>query len=80
MTMCKCIERVDEKLAEYNGLLLTNWLANPPRAMISICKKNERARQKPPLMEAAYCPFCGTKYKERKSSLKIAHTPQMETK
>ena len=63
--MCACISKVNEKLAEYNGVLVTNWLAEPSRAMISVCKKVERTRQKPPLMEAAYCPFCGKKYKEK---------------
>lgn len=63
--MCKCIDKVNAKLAEYNGLLETNLLANPPRAMISICKAVPRGK-KPPLMEATFCPFCGAKYRERK--------------
>ena len=73
--MCTCIRKVDAKLAEYNGLLVTNFLTDPPRAMISVCKKVERQRGKPPLMEASYCPFCGKKYPKPKNSLKLALNP-----
>lgn len=65
--MCNCITKIDEKLAEYNGILEINLLANPSRALVSVCKRFPRGK-KPPLMEASYCPFCGKKYKERKRS------------
>ena len=71
--MCTCISKVNNKLADYNGLLVTNFLTDPPRAMISVCKKVERQRNKPPLMEASHCPFCGKKYKESKRALTSAY-------
>ncbi len=66
--MCKCIDKVNQKLVEYNAILETNLLAKPSRALISICKIAPRGK-KPPLMEASYCPFCGEKYKEQRKSL-----------
>ena len=70
--MCKCFERVNEKLADYNGMLEFNFLADPPRAMVSVCKAKSRGK-KPPLMEATYCPFCGGRYRDKRISVtKIA--------
>jgi hypothetical protein len=69
--MCKCIERVDAKLAEYNAACETNLVANPPRAMISLYKVKPRGA-KPPLMEASYCPFCGKEYPKRRELAKRA--------
>lgn len=77
--MCGCMKLVNEKLAEYNGILEFNMLAATPRAMISICKIATRGK-KPPLMEASFCPFCGRKYLERRRSLAVPtpHLPIME--
>jgi hypothetical protein len=66
--MCDCIDKVNVLLAERNGLLETNWLSNPARAMVSVCRKESRGK-KPPLMEATHCPFCGDKYPERKRDM-----------
>jgi hypothetical protein len=66
--MCYCIHKVNALLKERNGILETNWLSSPARAMVSVCKKEARGK-KPPLMEATHCPFCGEKYEERKSDL-----------
>jgi hypothetical protein len=44
--------------------------------MISICKMAPRGK-KPPLMEASYCPFCGSRYKER-SAANIADLPRAD--
>ena len=66
--MCNCIKKVNEKLAEYNGILVTNLLADPPRAMVDVCKIASRGK-KPPLFEASYCPFCGAKYPKNKREL-----------
>lgn len=68
--MCNCIEKVNEKLREYNGALETNWLAQPSRTLVSVYKVVARGK-KPPLMEATFCPFCGEKHKERKKSLAV---------
>lgn len=62
--MCNCFAKVNKKLVGYNGILEFNFLALPPRTMVSLCKVQPRGK-KPPLMEATYCPFCGEKYKER---------------
>jgi hypothetical protein len=59
---CDCIARVNAKLAAFNGVLETNLLANPPRVVISLCKRETHNRQKPPIMEASFCPFCGNAY------------------
>ena len=66
--MCDCFDRVNAKLADHNGILETNILASPHRAMVSIGKRSPRGK-KPPLMEATCCPFCGAQYKEQKRSL-----------
>lgn len=69
--MCKCIERVNAKLADYNGILETNLLANPQRVVLTTSKVVPRGK-KPPLFEASYCPFCGEKYKEQKRRAIVA--------
>lgn len=63
--MCDCIKRVNAKLADYNGVLETNLLANPQRVVLSTTKITSRGKR-PPIFEASYCPFCGEKYKEKK--------------
>jgi len=66
--MCDCIKRINRALADHNAMLETNWLSDPPRAMISICKQASHGK-KPPLMEATHCPFCGDKYPEKTRDL-----------
>ena len=66
--MCTCISKVNEKLAEYNGMLEFNFLADPPRAMVSVCKAKSRGK-KPPLMEATFCPFCGDRYRNGRTNV-----------
>lgn len=72
MSGCNCIEQVNTKLAEHNGMLETNWLSSPPRAMISVVKRAGSDRKKPPLCEATFCPFCGRKYPVNKRELASA--------
>jgi hypothetical protein len=61
--MCTCIQKIDAKLAEHNGMLETNWLSDPSRAMICVVKKSASGTpKKPPRLEATYCPFCGERY------------------
>lgn len=66
--MCQCLDAVNAVLAEHNGCIEFNMLADPPRAMIAISKVKSKGK-KPPLMEAAFCPFCGDKYSERGPSI-----------
>lgn len=68
---CQCIKLVNEKLADYNGKLETNWLDNPPRALISVSKVVPRGK-KPPYMTATFCPFCGAKYRDARKSIAAA--------
>jgi hypothetical protein len=64
-TNCDCIDKVNANLAEYNGALETNMLADPPRALISVYKVSPRSRIKPPHVEATCCPFCGAAYQSK---------------
>lgn len=64
---CHCIKNVNEKLSEHNGQLaigfgVTGDLGIVSRLLIGVEKKDKSKRAKPPLVSAAYCPFCGTKF------------------
>jgi hypothetical protein len=72
--MCECIANVNDKLAEYNGTLETNLLSDPPRALISVCKRDTKVRRKPPLFEASFCPFCGEQYRSAKDEMATVKT------
>lgn len=73
---CACIAEVNKKLADHNGILNFNMLSAPPRAMVAVTKLKERERKKPPMIEASYCPFCGTRYHDRKDlASALAATP-----
>ena len=71
--MCNCIELSTKALDETgrntalnvpisvdfkNGKLCT------PRLTVGVVKKDESKREKPTLIFATYCPFCGEKYQE----------------
>lgn len=60
---CDCIDRVNADLAPRNATLLTN-IFGAPRACITLQKLHE-VRGKLPLLQASFCPFCGTQYPER---------------
>lgn len=67
--MCDCISKIDGHLKEKapNTMLVLNMLG-PQRAVISTCKRDDKKREKPAYMMATYCPFCGDKYEDAKSS------------
>jgi hypothetical protein len=70
--MCRCREKTNEKLAEYNAQIAVGFTASfedgpvrkmglaPP--MIETEKLDKKKRGRPPILMASYCPFCGTKY------------------
>ena len=65
--MCDCVKEINEKLKELpegkNTMLVTN-LFGTPRAVISTCKRDDKARGKVAILMATFCPFCGEKYQE----------------
>lgn len=58
--MCDCIAEVNARLAQDGGEVLTDMLTEPPRAFITTYRR--WARRKLPLVQATFCPFCGTVY------------------
>lgn len=65
--MCECIRQVNVNLKSLNGRLARGLTINrelnkmdisPPMIMIEKLGKG----QKPPIVLATYCPFCGVKY------------------
>lgn len=65
-TGCECAARVNDHLKAYNTELMAD-LFGPYRAFIETTKADPKKRGKPYSMIASYCPFCGSKYPERKS-------------
>jgi hypothetical protein len=59
---CNCFAEVNDKLAPENGEIETNLVGTPGAViLISVVKKDAKARKKPPRLIASYCPFCGVK-------------------
>lgn len=61
--MCKCIERLDERLAEFNTRIALPWFG-PQLPMIETLKADERKRIRPRKIFASFCPFCGEEYSQ----------------
>lgn len=59
--MCECIHEANTMLASRNGELVIT-LYPVVRPVIETMKLNSKKREKPPMMVASYCPFCGEKY------------------
>lgn len=62
--MCKCIDLVNEKLAEHNTRLdqvsMLNFKTGKCRESLHVVTtKLERRKGKAKLMLVTYCPFCG---------------------
>lgn len=65
MRGCPCIASVNKLLAERNGQLVGAIRlkgSGPPRAIIAVEKLDTLKREKPGLLQATFCPFCGKAY------------------
>jgi len=71
--MCNCVERINERLKEFNGELDTmlqyEKKENPvrveikgPYTQVQCLKIDTKKRKALPALVARYCPFCGTRY------------------
>lgn len=63
MGECNCIAETNAFLAQHNAEVLHN-IFGTPRALVTLTKVDEKKRGKVPLMQGAFCPFCGAKYPE----------------
>ena len=67
---CNCFERVNAALVSRNGKLLEvlhfgkTKKPRPRVACVAVEKLESIVRQKPGILLAEFCPFCGTKYPE----------------
>lgn len=68
--MCNCLQQAQEELVQYNTKISvpimiskTSLVAGPP--IIATEKIDKKVRQGPIKLMAAYCPFCGEKYKDK---------------
>lgn len=59
--MCDCIAKMNERLREHNGVLVTT-LFGTPKAVIGTEKLDSKKRQRPPVTIASFCPYCGEEY------------------
>jgi copper chaperone CopZ len=64
---CNCVKTVNEQLAKANGELsigfgMTKDMGIITRLIIGTVKKDKSKRDKPPIVSATFCPFCGTKF------------------
>jgi len=64
--MCECIKYMNSYLAKFNTEIeLPLWTGNGKIVpFIQTVKINAAKRGKPHLVFAAYCPFCGKKYRK----------------
>ena len=74
--MCNCISEVEEKLKETGRntkldipitFSLTGKLS-ADRVNVATCKRDEKKREKPLRLFAAFCPFCGEAYPEKEAT------------
>lgn len=68
---CKCIDQVQEQLAESNAALDLPLRINfktgkqaPSLPLLVVHKLDDKKRQRLPSVICAHCPFCGIKYPE----------------
>ncbi len=62
---CDCANAVNDRLKFSNAIISTNMLRTGIRACIVIEKLDltkRGKRRRLPVLQATYCPFCGTKY------------------
>jgi hypothetical protein len=63
--MCDCIKSTNEYLAQHNTKITIPWLGTQ-RPFVQTEKIDGKKRNKPMMLFASYCPFCGEKYEESK--------------
>ncbi len=71
---CKCIEKIDDKLAPMNGriaVVIPITSGGAVRAFIEVEKINKRGKR-PPLLIATFCPYCGTRYEDHCAAIDAA--------
>lgn len=59
--VCRCIDLMSDAL-EPHKLNIVWPLTGNSTAMCAVAVIAAKPRQKPPLVVASYCPFCGVKY------------------
>lgn len=73
---CKCYDQINKLLKTRNGQLVgtIRFDNSPQRAIVAIEKADIARREKPPLLSANFCPFCGVEYaaKVRPTKVKFA--------
>lgn len=65
--MCDCIDLVDAKLrADYGSTLdlMLSLSGGPPTVAIRATLVEKKRGKRAPFISAAYCPFCGEKYRK----------------
>lgn len=74
---CKCYGQINKLLGTRNGQLVGTIRLDksPPRALVAIEKADILVREKPPLLTANFCPFCGAEYASKPASKKRARLP-----
>lgn len=84
--MCNCISEVEAKLEETGRntkldipitFSLTGSL-HGDKVTVSTCKRDEKKREKPLRLFAAYCPFCGVAY-ESEQAVEQSVQPTIES-
>jgi hypothetical protein len=70
--MCDCVKDIDENLKADGHCLNASIFGNPRRCAIDLIRTDkwvsENRRNKPRLMLAEFCPFCGEKYVEKQAA------------
>lgn len=61
---CDCFDKVNGLLKPHGAVLNFNLFDKTPRAFVVVIASTEKRKRgrKIPLMQATFCPFCGTKY------------------
>lgn len=79
--MCNCISEVEAKLKETGRntkldipvtFSLTGKLS-ADRVNVATCKRDDKKREKPLRLFAAFCPFCGEAYPDKQAAEQSVH-------
>ncbi len=62
--ICNCVAQANKGLERYNGEVdvahfIIQGISLPK---IAVVKKDDKIRQKPPVLTPNFCPFCGKEY------------------